>query len=700
MQQHASPQPTGAESTESYTLEQIHPPKSHPAHRLRIRARIFTFFAFFSALVLTACGADVNTQLNLQEDQSGQRQFVMTMADEDAQNLEGGTDGAAQALEAHTPDVLTFEGIEQEDAGYSATFTMDFDDVSDYQDKIGALLDVSEVPEDDREMDVRVDQQQLVTSVVFEESFYNDDLMGWASSALIEEGVVAANSTVLTSGGTASVIYDGEEVETSTSLPRINFSLKDDRRFDDVGMDLAILESGEFEIAMSYLVSPEDAAAQNAFVNERVQMLNTQDGVVGAVEDSGATENHGSDSAEVRDISVQFESVEAIEEGLQTLLANDQATFRSTDTLEGSSPDAITEYSGSHWTCDAICNPTNIQQLEGETEYPDDWQLVDLHRGDGDFQLELNRGMPLDSLSSTTRLNFDGSMEQTFEFVLTDETTEEHKEAVAERFEPAQGSGSFRSSSQNRSTVYTTTFQGQDAQALTEQLNIYLEEKDVSDTMTLRHDALTGLWTEYNLDADLSAIWELATGGVEESATFQVVLPTMHSGGATSADSTSRTVAVEDSSGTFTVTASGPTMTTVWTTLALITFLVLALAALLIWRRRSANQNTKQPSKRTQDAPYNVQGPKDSLTETQIFQSPLATKALEDNTNSASTAPLVDPDRTRLYGQDRPFPDVRLPSPIEHQEFEKYHQQPDTSLDDESNDTSSDSQDDSASEDK
>lgn len=97
---------------------------------------------------------------------------------------------------------------------------------------------------------------------------------------------------------------------------------------------------------------------------------------------------------------------------------------------------------------------------------------------------------------------------------------------------------------------------------------------------------------------------------------------------------------------------------------------------------------------------YNVQGPKDSLTETQIFQSPLATKALGDNTDSASTARLVDPDRTRLYGQDRPFPDVRLPSPIEHQEFEKYHQQPDTRLDDESNDTSSDSQDDSASDDK
>ncbi|WP_169558777.1 hypothetical protein [Yaniella halotolerans] len=639
----------------------------------------------------------MNTQLKLQEDHSGQRQFVMTMADEDAQNLDGGVDGAAQALKNHTPDVLTFEGIEQEDAGYSATFTMDFDNVSDYENKIKALLDASDVPDEAREMDVQIDEQQLVTSIIFEESFYNDDLMGWASNALIEDDIVPASTTVLTSGGTASVVYDGDEIETSTSLPRINFSLQDDRRFHNLGMDLAILGSGDFEIAMSYQVSPDNAAVQNRFITDRVQNLNAQEGVTGAVEDSGATENHDSDNAEVRQVSANFESVEAVEEGLQTLLANEQATFSATETVGEAAPDTIIEYSGSDWTCDTICDPTNIQQLDGETDYPDDWQLVDQRRGDGDFQLELNRGMPLDSMASTTHLHFDGSMEQTFEFVLTDQTTEEHEDAIAERFEPPQGSGSFRSSSQDGSTVYTTSFKAQDAQALAGQVNTYLEEKGVSDSITLRHDPLVGIWADYNLDVDLSAIWGLARGGVEESATFHVVLPTMHSGGTMSGDLTDQTVTVEDSSGTFTVAASGPTMTTVWVVLALITLLVIVFVALLIWRKRTVDHSGADSSESMKGAPYNVQGPKDTLTETQIFRSPLVPKALRTDPEDSRTTPLADWEHARIYDQARPFPDVPIPSPTEHPQLEKPHDQQDDA--DNISDTSSNTQGESASED-
>lgn len=677
--------------------------KRRSAPRLRPRARIFAVVAFVAVFILTACGSDVNTQLRLQEDYSGQRQFVMTMADEDAQSLNGGVDGAAQALETHTPDELTFEGIESEEEGYSATFTMNFDDVDDYKHKINALLDVSDIPEADREMDVKIDEQQLVTSIVFEEQFYNDDLMGWAADALVEEQIVSENTTVLTSGGTASVLYDGEEVETSTSLPRINFSLNDDRRFNEVAMDLEILESGDFQIAMSYLVSPEDTATQNTFVSERVQSLNDQDGVGGAVEDSGPTENHDSGNAEVREISAQFESPEAVEEGLRTLLANEQATFNATDTVGDASPDAITEYTGSHWTCEAICNPTNIQQLNGDTVYPDHWQLVDQRRGNGDFHLELNRGIPLDSLSSTTRLHFDGGMEQTFEFVLADETAEDHEDAVAKRFEPAQGTGSFRTSSQDGKTVYTTTFKAQDAQALASQLNDYLEEKDVTDTISLQHDPLKGIWPEYNLDADLSAIWELATGGVEESATFQVILPALHSGGTNTAEAADGTIAIEDSTGKFTVVASGPTKTTVWATLALIALAAIALVAALIWRKRTENYSrNSQPRNSTESTPYNVQGPQDDLTETQIFRSPLAPRSMSDTTSEiGSTDPLADPERTRIYDQTRPFPDVPIPSTTDYRESENRHDTTQHALDsDETVSNNSYIEDDSAGEDE
>lgn len=630
--------------------------------------------AFVSALVLTACGADVNTQLRLQDDHSGQRQFVMTMADSDVESLARGVDGAAQALETHTPDVLTFDGIEPEDKGYSATFAMEFDGVDDYESKITALLDASDVPEADRGMDLQIDEQQLVTSIVFEEDFYNDDLMGWASDALIQEQVVPENTTVLTSSGTASVLYDGEEVETSTSLPRINFSLTDDQRFNDIGMDLEILESGNFQIEMSYLISPEDTAIHNEFVSERVQQLHGQEGVNAAVEDSGATENHDSGNAEVREISATFASAEAVEEGMRTLLANDQTTFEVSDTVGDASPDVITEYTGSHWTCEAICNPSNIQQLDGDTVYPDHWQLVDQRRGDGEFYVELNRGMPLDSLSSTTRLHFDGGMEQTFEFVIANETLEDHEEAVADRFEPTQGTGSFHTSRQDDKTVYTTTFQAQDAEALVKTLNEYLDEKGITETVELQHDPLTGIWPQYNLNVDLSAIWELATGGVEEAATFQVELPALHSGETNTAESSTGTIVVAESAGNFHVAASGPTMTTVWVAVALIALFALILVAVMLWRKRTTNHRRRLESTEDMDAtPYNVQRPQDALTEAQILRSPLAPGALgEPTSKTADVAPIADPQRTRIYDQTRPFPDVPIPSATDYREFKKH----------------------------
>lgn len=646
--------------------------------------------AFVSALVLTACGADVNTQLKLEDDHSGQRQFVMTMADSDVENLTGGIDGATQAFEAHTPDVLNFEGIESEDEGYSARFTMEFDDVNDYQNKITALLDASDVPEAERGMDVTIDEQQLVTSIVFEEDFYNDDLMGWASDALVEEEVVPDNTTVFTSSGAAAVIYDGEEIETSTSLPRINFSLTDDRRFNDIGMDVEILGSGDFQIAMSYLVSPEDTAIHNQFVSERVQQLNEQDGVEGAVEDSGATENHDSGNTEVRDISATFTSAEAVEEGLQTLLANDTATFEATETVDDSSPDVIAEYRGSGWTCDAICNPSNIQQLDGETEYPDHWQLIDQRRGDGEFYLEFNRGMPLDSLTSTTRLGFDGGLEQTFEFVMSNETLADHEEAVAERFEPASGTASFETARRDGKTVYTTSFQAQDAESLTNQLNEYLEEKGITETVKLQHDPLTGLWSQYNLDVELSAIWELATGGVEDNATFQVELPPLHAGESSSADSSDGIIVIDETTGNFTVTASGPTMTTVWAVIALLVLMTAALVAFLLWRKRTASDRArKEPTGSTDATPYNVQGPHDALTESQILRSPLAPGALGDPTSKTTdVAPIADPERTRMYDQTRPFPDVPIPSATAYREPRDHHEAVD--LDDSSENAAND----------
>lgn len=655
-----------------------------PAHRPIRRSRLFAVLFVLMAMMLTACGADVNSRLDLKSDYSGQRIFVLTMADNDVSALSGGVEAADQAFETHAPEVLTYEGVETEEDGYSATFTMPFEDLEEYERNITLLLDASEVPASEREMTIEVEEQALTTSVVFEEDFYNDDLMGWAADALIEEEVVAESTTVFTSSGSATVTFAGEDVETSTSLPRINFTATADHRFDEVGLDFEILESEDIRIAMSYLITPEDQQMQNDYLSEQVSQLQDVDGLDGEVEDSGPV--HPDDaSGQSRDIAATFTSAQAVTEGIQLLLGNDDASFEVLEQTGQGSPDVTVQYVGTDWTCEEICDPNNLQQLSGETIYPKQWELAEERRADGELLLEFNRGMPLDSLTSSTQLNYTGGMNQTFEFVVDNQMQEGHEEVIEERFAPPEGLGSFDATSQESTTVYTVSFEADNADELTTVLKDYLASKDVEDQIALKHDPLTGLWASYDLQADLSAVWELATGGVEGAAIFEVTLPVMHSGESATGAETGRTVVIDEPSGTFTVTASGPTVTTIW--VAVLVIAVLTAAIILLILSRKASSRTVTSTKHDEDPrPYNVQGPRDDLTETQILASPVATHPSPSDTTKLTegSAPVEDIDSE----QTGPFPDIPTPSHGEYHQWRDRLDAPQESTEQQAGDTS------------
>jgi len=648
---------TESSPVQSFTNQQCPTRSGRRAGILRL------LVALAAALLLAACGADVNTQLELDKNYAGERQFVLTMAESDADTLSGGIDAAEQALQTHLPDALVFEGIEPVQDGYKATFTMQFDDVDDYRNKITSLLDASDIAESERGMNVQVDEQQLVTSIVFEEDFYNDELMGWASDALIEEEVVPGTAPTLTSNGTASVVFNGEEVDNATSLPRINVSLTDDRRFEEIGLDFRILDSGEFTVTLDYLVSPEMTAVQNEFITDHVEELEDVDGIKGAVEDSGPVENHETGNPEPREVSATFSSAESVQNGMRVLLANEDATFEASEVTPEDSADVITEYVGTNWSCDAICDPDNVRQLTGETDYPDQWQLVDQQRSNGELYIKLNRGMPLDSLTSTTRLDIDGTMEQTFEFAVDNDTQHGHEDTVAELFQPPKGSGTYDTERAADTTLYTTTFRADDAQELTNKINNYLEAKGITDPAIIDHDPLTGLWSDYDLNVNLSPVWNLASGGVEGTAVFQVDLPSMHKGESEEASSSNGTIILQSSSGDFRVNASGPTVTTIWALAGVILALVLSLIGFILWHR--SRRGRIGPRRRNENhpiKPYSVQGPGDNLTETEIFRSPLAPSALREQTlQTPHLGTFETPQATGSDQQQETFPDVELP---------------------------------------
>src|SRR5690606_12108081 len=131
--------------------------------------------ASLTALMVTACGANVNSQLAFEEDFSGSRTFVLTMSDSDVESLVGGIRAASRSLAINTPDVLTFHGIEEGEEGYLATFTLPFQDLEDYQEKIIRLLEDSDVPDTDHNLTLQLDEHPLLTTLTIDESYYNDE---------------------------------------------------------------------------------------------------------------------------------------------------------------------------------------------------------------------------------------------------------------------------------------------------------------------------------------------------------------------------------------------------------------------------------------------------------------------------------------------------------------------------------------------
>src|SRR5699024_6538112 len=204
--------------------------------------------------------------------------------------------------------------------------------------------------------------------------------------------------------------------------------------------------------------------------------------------------------------NVTFSSAESVQNGMRILLANEEATFETTEVTPEDSPDVVTEYVGSNWNCDAICDPDNVRQLSGATDYPDQWQLVDQQRSNDELYIKLNRGMPLDSLTSTTQLDIDGTMEQTFEFAVDNETQHVVEDTVTALYQPLEGPVTYYTGRTADTTIYYTTFQHHDTHFLTNKINSYLDAKIINDKVTIENEPITGLWAHYDLNLDLSPV--------------------------------------------------------------------------------------------------------------------------------------------------------------------------------------------------
>ena len=176
-------------------------------------------------LVLAACGAKLDTVLEVGADGRGSRTMTLTLSTSDRdQYVTGGNAALDASIRKHLPSQLAFSGLSETpgqggDAGdVTATFTLTFDSLKDYRAKVAALLAANgstDVPT----IDIRIEDSLFLQGVMVDESFGSSDLLAWLEPGLLADGVIGSNASgnVIESGDTV-VRAAGREYASSEPI--------------------------------------------------------------------------------------------------------------------------------------------------------------------------------------------------------------------------------------------------------------------------------------------------------------------------------------------------------------------------------------------------------------------------------------------------------------------------------------------------
>lgn len=526
--------------------------------------------------MLAACGAQVSSELEFSDDESGTRTLVATIAEEDLEYLEDGIEATEAALQAHLPEQLSFAGIaeasdETEEAAdasdsYLATFELEFSDRADYAAKAQALLDLAvekeeavrdssqgEVQQKTAEVVFEQSEGPLLDGVILDENFTGAELLDWASYALVEEGVVAEeeSSSIIGSAGTESrVVIGGEEYESSEPF---SVSEGTDHRFSDVSVTMtdsgtvvelsAAFNSGDydtgFELGQQYL--------QDTGVGE---LESTDDGYwTVTLDDSASLQEQLSGLLGMEELEIQVEETANIENG--TLL---------------------TTLNGTGFSCAAVCRDT---PSIGVSWGSDSITPIDEEAEGDTFQVSYERGVRVEQVDVETTVGMSGNIGQTYRFAVDSSQVEAFGEDLQSVFAPPEGAGSIETETTDDATVFVTTLDAAEPADLNATLEEFLPGSSISVS------GFEGIWPEYRVNVSSYGVQALGTTPAQS-----INLPVMHSANQDASTGLNDDLAADQTD--YTVVASGPTLSGLITLGVIFVVVVAAIVLIVVFRKRIA----------------------------------------------------------------------------------------------------------------
>ncbi|MGX1749784.1 hypothetical protein [Glutamicibacter protophormiae] len=566
----------------------------------RGKTGVFAALLLVLTLILSACGATVDTNLNLAKDGSGSRTITAKLSTENLSDyVDGGLKAISDSLKKHTPEQLEFKGLKEnkEDSEAVATFEMSFSSFDDYETKINGLLTASG-SEQSAEISTVIENNDFVSGFATDENFSSSELLGWAEDGLVNDGVVSEeDASGIFTDGEVKVKYDGKNYESDST--RVSVNKVKDNGFDQIYVNTTLNADGSFSQQVIYEIAKEKATKLG---DKLTNFLSTAT-VAGELEDYyGPTNSTG--------YSQTFEASNVAELAAKTgqALGSEKISYEYDFSSTPENPTQTVGTLKSSLDCDTICSPSG-ERIATTIRFPQEYEYVDGSNATSSFgddmelevspqtdsyTVQVRKSIPLKAAELDMNFSFNRSIEQTYTFSLAPENAELIGDGLAQFLDPGSDVGSFETKQTDDAVQYIVKISAESAEALNQKLGTYAPGASVFAS----YEEGFQMWPEYYLSATWDPSEQLGGTPITNGVSANVSLPFWHSFTEDYIGSAVPTV----KGGTLTVanaslleverSAKGPTIGTFIALGVLIVVLLIGLAVLFNYRKhiRSAGK--------------------------------------------------------------------------------------------------------------
>lgn len=244
-----------------------------PGAPARQRWMFLAVLLTIAALILSACGAKIDTQLGLESAEKGTRTMQVSFNMKDNKDkIKGGVEALDASVRKHLPKGLEYGGIQSEGDKARATFTIPFSSVDEYRTKVASILQAAG-SKTEPTVTILNTEQGLVQGIQVKENFSSKELLEWLPEALVVDGVIESSNknSVFNSSGSETTVKFGEKEVKNSGGSTISAKDVQDRGFKVMVLELQEKDGG-YSATASFvakdIMNSETAAAVDAYLNQ------------------------------------------------------------------------------------------------------------------------------------------------------------------------------------------------------------------------------------------------------------------------------------------------------------------------------------------------------------------------------------------------------------------------------------------------